>query len=204
MTCTEAAAIFGVSPRTVQRWCNDGLMQATVTAGGHHRIDSQSVMALVANRQHRSRLRRLGSQPPARRGLLQCLVVEDDRLQAQALARLLRQLGGDTVEVVCEYDGFGAGLALGRSMPAILVLDIDLPGMDGVALLQRVWPEGIDPNVAVIIHSGKLTPGLRDALRDCGVAEIWDKPLRPGDLRDRLRAILEARQARVLDADATP
>lgn len=195
VTCTEAAAIFGVSSRTVQRWCNDGLMTATVTAGGHHRIDSHSVMAFAATRQQRSRLRRIGSQPPARSRLLRCLVVEDDRMLAQALSRLLRTLGGEFVDVVCEYDGLGAGLALGRSTPGLLILDIDLPGMDGVALLRRVWPDGIDAGVTVIIDSGKLDVQMRTTLRACGVSEVWNKPLRPDVMRERLHQILEVRQS---------
>lgn len=48
MTASEVARVFGVSPKTVTRWANDGLLTATRTLGGHRRYYREEVERLHA------------------------------------------------------------------------------------------------------------------------------------------------------------
>lgn len=192
LTCTEAATLLGVSGRTVRRWCNDGTLPAIVTEGGHHRLDEAAVWSLRASRGRRAVLRRQSSRPKKAALAPRCLIVEDDPMQAAALARLVHRVGGADVEVTIEYDGFGAGLALGRSLPDLLLLDLELPGLDGRRVLERAgFGVGVKP-MRVVVHTGKVSDRDREALLGMGVDAIWDKPLRPDQARSALRAIFEA------------
>jgi excisionase family DNA binding protein len=47
----EVAAIFGVQPRTVVRWAQDGRLPSIRTPGGHTRFHADAVRALVAERE---------------------------------------------------------------------------------------------------------------------------------------------------------
>jgi excisionase family DNA binding protein len=46
MTPAEAAALFGVDPKTVTRWANTGRLSSIRTLGGHRRFPLSEVLAL--------------------------------------------------------------------------------------------------------------------------------------------------------------
>jgi excisionase family DNA binding protein len=48
MTPAEVAALFGVSPRTVTKWANQGWLTSIRTPGGTHRYREAEVRALIA------------------------------------------------------------------------------------------------------------------------------------------------------------
>ncbi len=49
LTAGQAARLLGVSPRTVDRWANDGRMPCLVTLGGHRRFRADVVAAVAAS-----------------------------------------------------------------------------------------------------------------------------------------------------------
>ncbi len=101
------------------------------------------------------------------------LVVDDDTRTARRLAELLRE-DGYKVEVVC--DGALAVGRLSRSpLPDVLITDVQLPHVDGVAVAQ--YARSGRPNVRVIFVTGypELVDGERD---DAGSpALVFTKPL---------------------------
>lgn len=113
------------------------------------------------------------------------LVVEDDRSISRLLELELTHRGAD-VETVA--DGSKALEAIGRFNPAVIVLDIMLPGMGG------------DQILAALRRAGNRTPVLmltaRDATRDkvgaldTGADDYLTKPFDITELDARLRAIL--------------
>jgi excisionase family DNA binding protein len=50
LTSTEAAALFGVSPKTVARWTKAGKLDSFTTPGGRYRFDPATVDALTGGR----------------------------------------------------------------------------------------------------------------------------------------------------------
>lgn len=48
MKRTEVASLFGVDPKTVTRWAQDGLLTCVKTLGGHRRYKQSEVQALLA------------------------------------------------------------------------------------------------------------------------------------------------------------
>jgi CheY-like chemotaxis protein len=73
------------------------------------------------------------------------LVVDDERVVAQALAALLRLLGN---EVETAHDGLAAIAAAERHRPDLILLDIGMPKLDGYVTCQRIreqpWGEAIE------------------------------------------------------------
>lgn len=45
---TEVALLFGVSSKSVVRWCNDGRLPYSTTLGGHRRFDPERIAAIAA------------------------------------------------------------------------------------------------------------------------------------------------------------
>jgi DNA-binding SARP family transcriptional activator len=121
-------------------------------------------------------------QGPAKKRVL---VVEDNLLNRELTSALLRNDGYD---VVLAVDGAEALMTLGREQVDLMLLDIDLPFIDGHKLLQAVKEKGI--NVPAIFVSG--LPGEEPELRafEIGASDFIRKPVK--------NSVLLARVARVL------
>ena len=48
----QVAVMFGVNPRTVNRWASEGRLGSVVTPGGHHRFRETEVLALLVKWDH--------------------------------------------------------------------------------------------------------------------------------------------------------
>lgn len=119
------------------------------------------------------------TQPPAR----QILVVDDNRDSAHSLAKLLRLHGHD---VRTAYDGPQALEAARIQEPEIILLDIGLPGMDGLDVARRVRQELHLTNVVLVALTGYGQEEDRRRSQEAGFNAHLVKPV---DL-DALREIL--------------
>ncbi|MBI3899216.1 MAG: response regulator transcription factor [Gammaproteobacteria bacterium] len=116
---------------------------------------------------------------------MKILLVEDDPDMSKALARALEKRG---FEITCCFDGVSAlGLIKERSADAI-VLDLNIPVLDGLHLLQRVRTQGIDTPVLILTARGAV--GDRIAGLNAGADDYLPKPFDLEELEARLRALL--------------
>ncbi|PPK64473.1 response regulator transcription factor [Actinokineospora auranticolor] len=119
----------------------------------------------------------------AGRGLV--LVVEDDRAITELVALYLRR---DGFGVHLEADGPGALSALRRLRPVAVVLDIGLPGMDGVEVCKRMRAEGDwTPVLFVTARDDEVDRVLGLEL---GADDYVTKPFSPRELVARVRTVL--------------
>jgi len=119
------------------------------------------------------------------------LVVDDDRAICEALAGLLRDEGH---EVVCVYDGEAAlDLARRDTFDAIL-LDVFLPGMDGLQVLEKLRTGNASAEVVMISGQADLSTAVR-ATR-LGAYDFLEKPLNPERVILVVRHIEEKRRLR--------
>jgi two-component system response regulator PrrA len=123
------------------------------------------------------------------------LVVDDDEGVRASLERGLR-LSGFTVRTAA--DGETALDAVEQSVPACLVLDVNMPGIDGVEVVRRLRATGVD--VPVCMLSARGTVGDRVAGLEAGADDYLVKPFALEELVARLRALLR----RTADAERVP
>jgi PAS domain S-box-containing protein len=102
------------------------------------------------------------------------LIVEDDSRSRQALARLLEH---SSYSVELASDGPSALAILERLRPALILLDLMLPGMDGVEVLRRVRGMPDLQDLPVVLLSGDILHAHLDDLVNLGVAETLAKPV---------------------------
>jgi two-component system KDP operon response regulator KdpE len=110
------------------------------------------------------------------------LVVDDDRPLARALAINLRAHG---YEVFVAHDGRAALTEVARTHPAVVVLDLGLPDLDGIEVLAgiRGWSA-----VPVIVLSARSTSGEKVEALDAGADDYVTKPFGMDELLARVRA----------------
>lgn len=112
------------------------------------------------------------------------LVVDDDPAIRDLL---LATLGFGAHEVLTAESGDEAVAQAGRAPPDVVVLDLDLPGQDGEAILRRLRGAGVQARVLVLTGSGR---GREAAMRAAGAFDYLTKPFSPLELIARLEGAL--------------
>jgi len=113
------------------------------------------------------------------------LLVEDD----SSIARLVQlELEHRGLKVRCARDGLSGLEAVAEFKPAAIVLDIMLPGMDGVGVLKKLRQQG--NRVPVIMLTARDTPADKVHSLDQGADDYLTKPFDTEELVARLRALL--------------
>jgi DNA-binding response OmpR family regulator len=113
------------------------------------------------------------------------LLVEDDRAIAGFVEPELEHLG---FLVRCAYDGVSGLEEAGRFGPSLIVLDIMLPGLDGVGVLKRLREGG--SRVPVIMLTARDTTLDKVHSLDRGADDYLTKPFDIEELLARIRALL--------------
>lgn len=112
------------------------------------------------------------------------LIVEDDRELGDLLRQLLEKEGFD-VRVVT--NGRDMDAALGTAAVDIIVLDIMLPGEDGISICRRLRAAG---PTAVLMLTARTDEIDRIIGLEIGADDYLGKPFHPRELLARMRAIL--------------
>lgn len=121
----------------------------------------------------------LGEQPGER-----VLLVDDDRELCQML---VEYLSADGFAVRCVHDGASGLEAIRDDAPAIVVLDITMPGMDGFETLRRLRTKSALPVLMLTARGDEVD---RIVGLELGADDYLPKPFNPRELSARLRAIL--------------
>jgi two-component system, OmpR family, response regulator MprA len=136
------------------------------------------------------------------------LIVDDD---PPVLRMLVRTLAAEGYEAVPAPDGGAALAAVERSMPDLVVLDVAMPGLDGLQVCRRLREKGV--GVPVLLLTARDTVEDRVAGLDAGADDYLVKPFATPELLARVRALgrrgpataiapLPARAGIALDPDA--
>jgi two-component system nitrogen regulation response regulator NtrX len=115
-----------------------------------------------------------GMTPPASKTIL---IVDDEPAIREVLTGYFEhQYGPRGYSVETAADGAEALLAVRRRRPALILLDIDMPGMNGVEALRRV--RAIDPGIPVIMVTGNASSRVAgDVIKD-GAYSYLPKPVK--------------------------
>ena len=167
MGTQRAAEALGVSVRTVQLWVENGPLKAWKTPGKHGRILRSSVEAVLAARE--------AEQDADLMAMHDVLVVEDEPAM-QAYYEAMFELVRPDLELRFASNGFEGLVEYGRKKPGLMLLDIDMPGMDGVELIKALDDNGrADVHIVVVTSLTEEQIEQRGGIRE-GVPVI-SKPV---------------------------
>lgn len=183
LTTGEAAKWCGVSFRTVLRWIERGELAAYRLPGrGDARIKLADFVAFL-NRHEMP-------VPPElqRAGKPRVLVVDDEPDVARLIARVLT---GEGYEVAVVNDGFSAGAKLATFEPDLITLDLKMPGLGGLQVIQLIRGLEAARGVRILVISGMSKQDLERAIT-AGADDALGKPVSTPELREAARMLLEA------------
>jgi len=115
---------------------------------------------------------------------IKVLIIDDD----EKLCRLLSEyLGENGFDVQSQHDGLDASNAITREAPDIIILDIMLPGKDGLEVLKEIRK---DHGLPIIMLTAKGDETDRIVGLELGADDYLAKPFNPRELLARVKAVL--------------
>ena len=149
LTTRQAATLLNVSVRTVQLWVESGVLQAWKTAGGHRRISVGSIQQLLDEKQDK--------QTPIRRpntkGPVTVLIVDGDK-DTLLLYKMLINNWFPSLQVETAEDGIDALVKIGTFKPMVLITDLQMPQLNGFAIIERLHNDSQYDYLTAIVVTG--------------------------------------------------
>ena len=126
-----------------------------------------------------------GGLRPAARETMRIVIADDHETYRRGLARAIRRFG--TLDLVGEAaDGAEALNVIREASPDIALLDVRMPGLDGLEVARRLNELG---GIIVVLLTGSDTQELATAAEQAGVRALLSKDLARDDICRRLLAL---------------
>lgn len=123
------------------------------------------------------------------------ILIVDDNADARALYEAL--LGDDEHQIRCVQNGPEALAAVAERAPDLVLLDLSMPGMDGMEVLQRLRAQrGGGPAVLILTAARREAEDIERGLR-YGADAYLTKPIDGRELRARVRGALDVHRLRM-------
>jgi len=119
------------------------------------------------------------------------LVVDDDARNLRLAATVLEQAGHEVLSAEGGAEGIEAALA---HAPDLVLMDVQMPGVDGVAALRRLRADPRTAPLKVAAFTGLAMKGDRERLIKEGFDGYLEKPIRYKEFLASVAALLEGRK----------
>ncbi len=163
-------------------------------SGGSVLSDGRQVLILELNNVVESLASESWQQPkPARESLRPVALMVDDSLTMRTAAASALQRCG--IAVRQSRDGVEALESLATAMPNLVILDIEMPRLDGYGFLKRIRDEYAEASPPVIVISSRDHHANRRRMEELGVVSFLSKPF----TESQLHAAIEAAGLRLPD-----
>jgi len=164
-TTHDLSRLLHVNPRSVINWIEQDLLQSFRTPGGHRRVRHDDLLAFL--RKHK-----IPMPGALAGGSFSVLIVEDEADVSKMIQTFLENQPGYRVSTAA--DGINALMAVGRDRPDLMILDIKIPGVDGIEVCRQIKadPKG---KTAIIAISGQADNGSKAI--EAGADAFIIKPL---------------------------
>ena len=177
LTSHEVGVLLQLNASTVVKWVNDGILPAYRTAGGHRRIRSADLLVFLKEQGMFIPKQLRGAGPR------KVFMVDDDKAYLQSMQRGMRN-HKEKVDLTVIDNGIEALLRLGSERPDALVLDVNMPNLDGIEVLKRVKENESTKAIEVVVISGAVNDDLEKKLLGLGARAVLKKPVTPAELAD--------------------
>ncbi len=120
------------------------------------------------------------------------LVVEDNADNLRLMTYALSHAGYQVL--AAETGEEGVELAI-RERPVFIVMDINLPGIDGLEATRRIRASEADGTIPIIAITSFAMYGDRDKVLDAGCTAYFEKPIDPLTIVKRIHEVLDKKNA---------
>ena len=189
MTTHDVAKKLGVTIRSVQLWVEQGLLEGWKTPGGHRRITSESFNRFVLSQE-------INLEPTEFINTqLRVVAVEDNEAMLKLYNHTIEswQL---PIKLDCFNNAYEALINITQSIPDALIIDLNMPGMDGFAMLEALEKSNILNKLAIIVISCLSNEEILSRGGLPARARIYNKDkIRSGEMKEFMRGLLDNKKS---------
>lgn len=185
----EVANICGVVNQTAINWIKNGYLTAFCTPGGQYRVYLDDLVDFMKKRKMRipSDLLEYYSADVQESPLV--LIVDDDKgLNTVIMKYLEREF--PNMQLIQAFNGFDAGAQLANKKTNLVLLDLDLPGVDGFDICHRINSSEEFGKPLVFVITSMDDSSVEEKLKKMGACEYFKKPLNLVKIKDSLKTHL--------------
>lgn len=169
----KVAEFCQVNRVTVQRWIHAEKLKAHSLPGGHYRVRVADLRDFfVSNGMPVPDLLKTKSQRASPR-----ILIVDDSENDRLLLRTALQSQDVDIDIKESADGMDALLKIGDWKPALVVLDIMMPGMDGFEFIRKLSENSLSKGILILIVSGVSKDKVHKQLDGYPIAGFIGKPV---------------------------
>jgi excisionase family DNA binding protein len=188
----EVARLCGVVNQTAINWIKSGHLKAFKTPGGQYRVYPEDLADFMASR--KMQVPQEIAEAAAQKNKNQSktlLIVDDDKGLNSVVAKYLEKTF-EGVEIFQAFDGFEAGAICSQAKPGFVILDLDLPGVDGFSLCERLSKDDSFGRPKILVVTALQDAGLEDRALSLGAQKLFKKPIAMESLVQPVKDWLEA------------
>lgn len=190
----EVANFCDVVNQTAINWIRQGHLEAYTTPGGQYRVYADVLAKFMQNQGMRmpDEVREILAEQAK---IEQVLIVDDDQALNDLIKQFLDKRYPD-FKVTQALDGYDAGRAILEQRPDVVILDINLPGVDGYKLTRQIKADENLSRPIVIAITGMEDPEVESRAREAGVDGFIKKPIDLETLPTLIEELAENRSVR--------
>jgi len=177
----QMAKYCRVNRLTIQRWINNGMIKAFSLPGGFFRVEIPDFVDF---------LKKYNMPIPddlAEYRDKRILVIDDEPEVTKLVAATLE---GKPYEIKTVNSGVEGCIELGTFKPSLVILDIMMPGVDGVQVCREIRRNEVTSHTQILVITGYPEDERVKAIREMGIEDVLAKPFGSEELVDRVEKIL--------------
>jgi excisionase family DNA binding protein len=181
-TTHDISRLLQVDPSTVSKWIDRGILIAFRTPGGHRRVRAGDLRSfLIAHQMPVPE--ELGSS------VVRLLVVDDEKPVLDAMKRAFKA-HAHQVELTTTTSGVEALLLVTEIKPHGLLIDLNMPEVDGFEVCRRIKARKNLEGVRLITMTGRHTPEMVEQSLKAGAVACLAKPVDVAEVLELFRVPL--------------
>lgn len=190
----EVANFCDVVNQTAINWIRQGHLDAYTTPGGQYRVYAD-VLARFMQKQGMRMPDEVREILAEQARIEQVLIVDDDQDLNDLIKQFLDKRYPD-FKVNQAYDGYDAGKAIFEYKPDVVLLDINLPGVDGYKLCRQIKADENLSRPIVVAITGMDEPEVEARAKEAGADGFLRKPIDLDSLPSLIEELAENRSTR--------
>lgn len=173
-TTFKVAELCGVAHTTVIRWISEKKLKAHETPGGHRRIAYGDLLAFM---------NKFGVPIPDNFETkpVSVMAIDDEPAVLAMLKEAFRQIS-PKIQFSSFTSAVDALMAIGKNPPNLIIVDILMPGMDGIQMCIKLKTSKDASGVKIIAITGKELSEEEQRFLKQNTDLVMKKPLSPGEL----------------------
>ncbi len=184
LTTGQVAEYCHVTYRAVLKWIAEGKLQAYRTPGKHSRVRVEDFIEFL-KKYHMPIPEGLSAVSSQKR-----ILIADDDQNVVNLIKLI--LEADKIYAIeAAYDGFEAGQKFSTFLPDLIILDINMPGVNGYKICSHVRSQSENDHVKILVISGLIgKQETEENIIKLGADAAMAKPFDPKQLSQKVKELI--------------